>query len=230
MVSKIHASMITALEAMVESKIAEISGGKVDIGDISYSIRSSKPKWLKCDGKTIGSAASGATALANAGARELFSYLWNGFSNTDLPIQTSTGSASTRGASADADFDANKRMPLPDPQSRMLIVAGSGSGLTARVMGSKGGAETHQLSVSEMPQHNHSVTDPGHTHAATVRLGSSTGGLTYPAGGVADNANYGVTVNAATTGISIQNQGGNAAHNNMPPYLTIGNLFIYAGV
>jgi hypothetical protein len=42
-----------------------------------------------------------------------------------LPIQTSTGAASTRGVSASADFAANKRLPLPD--MRGYFVRGSGT-------------------------------------------------------------------------------------------------------
>lgn len=70
--------------------------------------------WLKANGTTIGSAASGATNRANADTEALFSLLWVNFDNATLPIQTSGGVATTRGASAAADFAANKRLPVPD--------------------------------------------------------------------------------------------------------------------
>jgi hypothetical protein len=70
--------------------------------------------WLILNGQSIGDASSGATARANADTESLFTYLWTNIAQTDLPIQDSTGAASTRGASAAADFAAHKRMPLID--------------------------------------------------------------------------------------------------------------------
>lgn len=74
--------------------------------------------WVKENGGTIGNATSGATTRANSDTEALFTLLWTEFNNTALPIQTSTGTASTRGATAAADFAANKRMPLFDSRSR----------------------------------------------------------------------------------------------------------------
>lgn len=73
-----------------------------------------QPGWLRLDGRTIGSAASGATSRANGDTFALYSALWAEYDNTRLPIQTSGGVAGLRGASAAADFAANKRMPLPN--------------------------------------------------------------------------------------------------------------------
>lgn len=116
-----------------------------------------------------------------------------------------------------------------------ITAAGSGTHtitntLTVRNIGDKGGEEAHSMTGAENGPHNHGVTDPGHSHSASFRLGTAAGGLTYAYGGTTDNASQSVTVNSNTTGITIQNQGSGTAHNNMPPYLTIGNLFIYAGV
>lgn len=61
------------------------------------------------------------------------------------------------------------------------------------------------------------VTDPGHSHSASFRLGTSAGGLTWAYGGTADNASQGVNVVANTTGISIQNNSSGSAHNIMQP-------------
>lgn len=108
--------------------------------------------WLLLDGATIGNGSSGATRYATDKARELFKRLW---SNSNLAIFTNTGAGSTRGATADTDFDASKRLALPDPRGRTIIPAGQSSGLTSRTRGQTGGAETHTLSTSEMPSHNH---------------------------------------------------------------------------
>jgi hypothetical protein len=84
--------------------------------------------WLLENGGTIGSAASGATTRAHGDTLPLFTHLWNSFGNTLLPIQDSSGAASTRGASAAADFAANKRLPLFDSRTRFLRGADGGLG------------------------------------------------------------------------------------------------------
>ncbi|MCG7500163.1 hypothetical protein MHO82_25200 [Vibrio sp. Of7-15] len=40
---------------------------------------------------------------------------------------------------------------------RTIIGSGQGSGLTLRILGAVGGAETHQLSIEEMPSHSHTT-------------------------------------------------------------------------
>jgi hypothetical protein len=79
--------------------------------------------WLAANGQTIGNAGSAAN-FASETYSALFAVLWGSWTNTLLPILTSTGGASTRGATAAADFAANKRLPLPD--LRGYFVRGSG--------------------------------------------------------------------------------------------------------
>jgi hypothetical protein len=101
----------------------------VPTGTVASFRRTTAPSgWVKENGGTIGNASSGATTRANADTEALFTLLWNEFSNTILPIQTSAGAASTRGASAAADFAANKRMPLFDSRSRFHRGADDGLG------------------------------------------------------------------------------------------------------
>lgn len=79
--------------------------------------------WIVGDGSTIGSPASGATR-ANIDTQALF-LAWWAYTDAQLPILTSTGSASTRGASALADWNANKRLTVFDVRDRVPRVAGT---------------------------------------------------------------------------------------------------------
>lgn len=115
---------------------------------------------LLCSGKTIGNAASGGTARANADMETLFTHLWNETTNTEHVIQDSAGAGTTRGASAAADFAANKRMPLPDLRGRFPLgkdnmggtaanrVTDAEADLLGGASGSEGGSHTHNMSVA----------------------------------------------------------------------------------
>ncbi len=68
--------------------------------------------FVRANGRTIGSASSGATERANADCEELFIHLWT----EDANLSVSTG----RGATAAADWAANKTIDLPDWRGRAL--------------------------------------------------------------------------------------------------------------
>ncbi|MGJ5075497.1 hypothetical protein [Bradyrhizobium oligotrophicum] len=68
--------------------------------------------WVRMNGRTIGSATSGASERANSDVLALFTYLWT----TDANLTVSGG----RGASAAADWAANKTITLPDLRGRAL--------------------------------------------------------------------------------------------------------------
>jgi microcystin-dependent protein len=62
-----------------------------------------------------------------------------------------------------AAFKSGSNIILPDMRGRITIGAGQGSGLTNRVLGATGGAETHTLTTSEMPSHTHVQNSHNHT-------------------------------------------------------------------
>lgn len=120
--------------------------------------------------------------------------------------------------------DGTTTFNVPDFRGRGPVGAGTGSGLTARALGQTGGEEAHILTLGELAQHSHTVTDPQHSHGI-----NSPGGLIVVQDNTATNGIVGgaiqkmqgrgdVTINNGATGITVQNTGSNTAHNNMQPY------------
>ena len=198
---------------------ASINPALPTTGHVAFTLASTAPTgWLMFNDSTMGSASSGASS-ASAANQALFNILYaSPFTDASCPLLTSSGAGTTRAAqgSAAAAWAANCRMTLPLTLGRTLAVAGSGSGLTARVMGTTLGEETHLLSTPEIPAHNHGVTDSGHTHSGVQPGGGATG-----SSGTGGAAVFYIDVNgstaSATTGISINNAGGGGTHNNMQP-------------
>lgn len=60
--------------------------------------------------------------------------------------------------------DPNGTFRVPDMRGRTLVGAGTGTGLTARTLGSAFGAEQVTLASNQMPSHSHTLTDNGHSH------------------------------------------------------------------
>lgn len=95
---------------------------------------------------------------------------------------------------------------------------GRGPGLTPRSLGEKGGVETVTLSEQQMPNHNHIpyglASSPASTNtpASDRVLARSVGGAAY--------------TNSTSSLVSLNNNalqatGGNRAHNNLQPFLSI---------
>lgn len=132
--------------------------------------------------------------------------------------------------------DGSTTFNLPDLRGRIPVglddmggsaanrVTAAGSGIDGDTLGASGGDETHTLSTSEIPAHDHGVNDSGHDHGLDRNLSSvaTTGTGSYSDFVRIQNA-VGST-GSAVTGITIQNSGGGAAHNNMQPSAMVNYL------
>ena len=101
----------------------------------------------------------------------------------------------------------------PDLRDRFIVGAGN-----SYAVGAAGGASMVTLTINQMPGHNHSINDPGHSHTYTSFI-------TKDYGNQNDNsvARTETTLNtgSAVTGITINSAGGNLAHENRPPYYSL---------
>lgn len=183
--------------------------------------------WVRANGRTIGSASSGASERANADTETLYSLLWNSYSNSVCAV------SSGRGASAAADYAANKTIGLPDLRGRAFFgLDDMGNSAASRLgsiitdettNGASGGAETVTLAEANLPSHTHTGTtasNGAHTH--TVAYGTRT--VDSPSAvNVVDSVGSGVS--SATTSSSgahthtftTNATGSGDAHSNMPP-------------
>jgi microcystin-dependent protein len=143
--------------------------------------------WVRANGRSIGSAASGATELASATCEALFLQRWN-----KLPALTVGGG---RGVSAAADWLAGKTIPLPDARGRTIVgrdaMGSSIAGIiTAAVCanpdeaGFAFGAQTIALVEANNGPHAHTAstnTVGNHQHAGSVTdvLGDHVHSYTY---------------------------------------------------
>ena len=112
---------------------------------------------------------------------------------------------------------------LPDLSARLPL------GLDyTRTLGQTGGSESYELSVSELPAHSHTVTDPGHLHSMRMNLDDfSYAGVLAPIGnGAIPSGATGLT-NSTTTGITIDYTGDGEPFSVMNPYLVVNYIIKY---
>lgn len=124
---------------------------------------------------------------------------------------------------------------LPNISGRVLVAAGHATGLTNRNLLDFLGEEVHQLTVAEMANHNHLLTDPTHRHTVTVsqnpspaaHLAIGTGDLITTSGSGVGQILTTITAseNFVSTGITIGSIGADGSHNNMQPSAGM-NLFV----
>ena len=94
----------------------------------------------------------------------------------------------------------------------LLAATDGGSSGASQAAGNTGGEATHKLTVSEMPDHVHSIRFKNAWTATGTGSGNWLNNTAYTWG---DNTQY-----RDIEGM-VNGEGGNGAHNNMPPYLAV---------
>jgi microcystin-dependent protein len=202
----------------------------IQTGDVIWlDTDGARSGFVRDNGRTIGSATSGATERASADCAALYSFLWANFSDTICPV---TGG---RGISATADFSANKPIQVPDKRGRTAfglddmgnsaafrfigVPFSVGDAITA---GSLGGETAHTLTVGEMPAHDHGgATGNPTTHPSTA---DQTGQDESAAGSGRNVPQFATDKTLPDHVHTIPSQGGSAAHNNTP-LLVVGTFY-----
>ena len=114
----------------------------------------------------------------------------------------------------DANFSPNVSFNGTWEQIKDVFLLAAGD---TYVGGTSGGEATHKLTVNEMPNHNH-------RHYEWLMNGASSSGAHYGFGYQTNTGAWAYTDSASSSGeVRFGNvaTGGDAAHNNMPPYIVV---------
>ncbi len=119
--------------------------------------------------------------------------------------------------------DGRTTFGLPDLRGRAPMHPGSGPGLTRRVQGERGGAETVTLSATQLPNHTHQMNAVDAAGNTNVPDDNSLAHAGYRTNDISTSL---VDMNAA----AIANAGSGQAHDNMAPSLAINFIIALEGI
>lgn len=185
--------------------------------------------WVRANGRTLGSASSGAAERASADCEALFLLLWS----ADADLVVSGG----RGATAAGDWAASKTIALPDLRLMPRIgLAGMGNTASTRLsgiavdgggsqddLGNTLGVKSHALTTAQLASHAHTGTtdtEPDHTHTYVGIAGpggSSRISATTTSGSLVDTGPAG----AHNHGFTTDGAGSGEAHPNVQPSVLV---------
>jgi hypothetical protein len=100
--------------------------------------------FVRLNGRTVGSATSGATERANADTENLYSYFWTNCANAQCAV------SGGRGGSAAADFAANKTLALPSMRGRSPMGLDDMGNSAANVAQVSPTIDTHSNTTAEV--------------------------------------------------------------------------------
>jgi len=201
-------------------------------GDVIWTpAKTTRAGFVRLNGRTVGSASSGAAERANADCEDLYAFLWAQFADTICAV------TSGRGANAAADWAANKPIALIDMRTKgpfglddMGNTALSGfTGITfalgsATTGGAAGGAARKTLATTEIPSHVHAQTAQNPTFTYNTSGAGSSGGTFVSSIQSSGGSNSITTTSDATPGDTAA-AGGGSAFDKMSPFV-LGTWFM----
>lgn len=131
--------------------------------------------------------------------------------------------------------DGQETFQLPDLQGRVAIHQGTGPGLSTYTIGEKAGTESVTLTVNQIPNHNHMLTNYVNANGGTAQNPSSSliladegvgGGISTPPQTYLPTGGAQVTMAPS----SIGGTGGSQPHDNIQPVLCITYIISLFGV
>jgi len=150
--------------------------------------------------------------------------IWAPCDGQILPIAQNTALFSLLGNTYGGD--GRTTFGLPDMRGRIPMDDGAGPGLTPRNFGARGGTEDVTLSVAQMPSHSHILRGTSDSSDSTNPNNNLLGTGDHPFA----NKIYKNQISDTPMGSSaIANAGGNQAHDNMPPFLSLNCLIGLTG-
>ena len=142
--------------------------------------------------------------------------------------------------------DGTTTFNVPDLRGKTLISDGTGSGLTARTLAETGGNEQTQLSILNLPSHNHAAAVINGTGQVSIPVNTVSGGEdeSNPGAGVLANTGNDIYASSPTAGaeysgnalpvsvtsgtVNVGLTGGSQAFSNMQPYAVVKYLICHS--
>jgi microcystin-dependent protein len=128
--------------------------------------------------------------------------------------------------------DGRTTFALPDLRGRAAIHPGTGPGLRTYQLGQRGGVERIQLTIANLPSHNHTATSTTSVNVGDTGGESDPDGNFLGEGDVYTGASAGNKLNdaAVTTATTIGMQGGQQSYSNLQPFLGVHYIIALQGV
>jgi len=132
--------------------------------------------------------------------------------------------------------DGRTTFALPDLRGRVPMQQGNGPGLSSHALGSRSGVETHNLSVANLPPHNHSGSV--HVSSAAATKSAAAAGDSIAAPGTGTGRDFASTegfnsvapnVALSNASVTTANTGSGTSVSNMQPSLALNYIIALVG-
>jgi microcystin-dependent protein len=117
---------------------------------------------------------------------------------------------------------------LPDLRGRVPVSQGHGPLTSAYTLGQQGGAENVTLTGAQMPAHTHGLAANSAAGSATSPINGFIASASDSNGGAVTG--YATSSNGALNAAAVTVSGGNQAHNNLQPYLSVNFIIATVGI